>query len=142
MSKRKKPKSRLISELNVVPYIDVMLVLLIIFMSTAPMITYGVKIDLPKTANAKVLDSNKNEKPLVINIKNNKEIYIVEKNEEVNVDIKKLLIKLKAYQKTSPNKKAFIRADKDLPYGEVIKIMNFLKTNGIEELGLVTDKDS
>lgn len=142
MQKRKKQKSKLISELNVVPYIDVMLVLLIIFMSTAPMITYGVKIDLPKTSNAKILDSNKNEKPLVINIKNNKEIYIVEKNEEVKVEIKNLLIKLKAYQKVSPNKKAYIRADRNLPYGEVIKIMNFLKSNGIEELGLVTDKEN
>lgn len=140
--KRKKQKSKLISELNVVPYIDVMLVLLIIFMSTAPMITYGVKIDLPKTSNAKVLDSKKNEKPIVVNIKGNKDIYIVEKNEEIKVDMKKLLIKLKAYQKITPNKKAYIRADKNLPYGEVIHIMNFLKTNGIEELGLVTDKDS
>lgn len=139
---RKKQKSKLISELNVVPYIDVMLVLLIIFMSTAPMITYGVKIDLPKTSNAKVLDTKKNEKPIVVNIKGNKDIYIVEKNEEIKVDMKKLLIKLKAYQKITPNKKAYIRADKNLPYGEVIHIMNFLKTNGIEELGLVTDKDS
>jgi biopolymer transport protein TolR len=137
---RKKKQSKMISELNVVPYIDVMFVLLIIFMITAPMITHGVKIELPKVSNAQVIETEENQSPLIITIKENGDLFMVEDNKEIKLSLKEIVIKLKSYKKINPLRKSFIRGDSKVEYGKVVKVMNILRSNGVEEIGLITQK--
>lgn len=139
MRKRKK-QGKMISDLNVVPYIDVMFVLLIIFMITAPMITHGVKVDLPKVDNAEVVDSQENKSPLIITIKENGDLFMVENNKENKFKLKEIVIKLKSHKQINPTRKSFIRGDSKVEYGKVVEIMNILRNNGIEEIGLITQK--
>lgn len=137
---RRKKQSKMISDLNVVPYIDVMFVLLIIFMITAPMITHGVKVELPKVSNAEVIDSKENKSPLIITIKENGDLFMVEDNKEIKLTLKDIILKLNAYKKINPSRKSFIRGDSKVEYGKVVKVMNILRNNGIEEIGLITQK--
>ena len=137
---RRKKQNKVISDLNVVPYIDVMFVLLIIFMITAPMITHGVKVDLPKVNNAETVDSDQNKSPLIITIKENGELFMVEENKEIQLSLKEIVIKLKSHKKINPTRKSFIRGDSKVEYGKVVEIMNILRNNGVEEIGLITQK--
>lgn len=135
---RKKQQTKLIAEMNVVPYIDVMLVLLIIFMMSAPMITYGVKVELPKVNNAKVIDNNKEKAPLIISIKDNGDLFMIEDNKEIKLSLKKIIIKLKSHRKISPDRKAYIRGDHAVDYGVVVQVMSALQNHGITKIGLIT----
>lgn len=137
---RRRKQSKMISDLNVVPYIDVMFVLLIIFMITAPMITHGVKIDLPKVSNAEVIDSKKNKSPLIVTIKENGDLFMVENNKEIKLTLKDIVLKLNAYKKINPSRKSYIRGDSKVEYGKIVEIMSVLRSNGIEEVGLITEK--
>jgi biopolymer transport protein TolR len=136
---RKKRQTKMISEMNVVPYIDVMLVLLIIFMMAAPMITYGVKVELPNVENAKIIDNNKDKSPLIITIKENGDLFMVEENNSKKLSLKEIIIKLRSYKQISPERKAFIRGDHSVDYGVVVEVMSILQNNGIEKIGLITN---
>lgn len=136
---RRQKQTKMISEINVVPYIDVMLVLLIIFMMSAPLISYGVKIELPVVSNAKVIDNKKTKAPLIITIKRNGELFMVEDNNEVKLSIKELIIKLKSHKIVNPERKAFIRGDHLVKYGVVVNVMSVLQRNGINNIGLITE---
>ncbi len=122
----------LISDINVTPFVDVMLVLLIIFMVTAPMMMHGVSVNLPKT-ESKSIKSKKD--PLLLTITKKRLIFIEEYNVELRT-LKKKLIKIFANR---AEKEILLQADKDVPYGFVIKAMSQVKEAGITKVGMITE---
>jgi biopolymer transport protein TolR len=123
------------SDINVTPLVDVMLVLLIIFMVTAPLITQGVEVDLPKT-KAQSLEGT--EKKMVLTITKNKLIYIG-KNKDNPIPFKLLEEKLKANAKLQAERELYLHADRTLEYGFVIDVMATLRRAGVDKMGMVTD---
>jgi len=121
----------LMSEINVTPFVDVMLVLLIIFMVTAPMMSQGVDVDLPE-ASTDPLSSDK--EPLVVTIDKTGAVFISELKVEVNY----LQEKLRKILEGRKNKEVFFKADKDVAYGIVVQVMAEIKGAGIEKLGMIT----
>jgi biopolymer transport protein TolR len=124
-------KSRL-SEINVTPFVDVMLVLLIVFMVTAPLLTVGVPVELPRT-DAKQLDSEAD--PLSITIREDGTIYV----QESVVSAEELVAKMRAISREGYDRRVFIRADATADYGLVADVMARLSSSGFRNLGLVTD---
>ncbi|HTG81215.1 MAG TPA: protein TolR [Geobacteraceae bacterium] len=120
------------SQINVTPLVDVMLVLLIIFMVTAPMMQQGVQVNLPK-ADTKAL--NPQETTVVVSIDRSGRLFI----NSSEVPGGELTAKLTAMFATRSKKEVFLKADKDVPYGEVIRAMAEIKGAGIERLGMVTE---
>lgn len=126
---------RAVSEINVTPLVDVMLVLLIIFMVTAPLITQGVNVDLPQT-KAEAMEGT--EKKLVLTLTKEKKIFIGS-NEENEIPYPELEEKLKANAKLQQERELYLHADRTLEYGFVVDIMAIVKRSGVEKLGMVTD---
>ncbi|MGD8291045.1 MAG: protein TolR [Desulfobacterales bacterium] len=124
----------LMSEINVTPFVDVMLVLLIIFMVTAPMMVEGLNVDLPE-ATAKPLDSEKEH--LVITINKSQLIYI----NDFKVDIDFLGEKLNKMLQGRIDRDVYLKADKNIPYGIVVQVMAEIKKAGIEQLGMITEPE-
>lgn len=122
---------KLMGEINVTPFVDVMLVLLIIFMVTAPMMQRGVDIQLPQE-KAEKMDLSKGA---VISIKKNKEILL---GKEI-IPMDKLEQRLRDLYDRKELREVFLRADKDLPYGYVVQAMAKIKKAGIQRLGMVTE---
>ncbi len=122
----------LMSEINVTPFVDVMLVLLIIFMVTAPMMVQGVNVSLPETGNADGIATE--EDPLIVTIDKDNKILI--NDFEVGIDF--LKEKLTTIFKNRPTKNIFLKADKHIPYGTVVRVMSEIKGAGVEKLGMVT----
>lgn len=120
-----------ISEINVTPLVDVTLVLLIIFMITAPMLNHGISVNLPVAGGGKLTE---NEKPTILYINDKKQVFI----NEVKVETNSLKTRLEFIFKNKSNKEIFIKADKNLQYGYVAKIINETKEAGIKKIGLVT----
>jgi biopolymer transport protein TolR len=120
------------AEINVTPFVDVMLVLLIIFMVTAPMLTQGVDVDLPKTRSVRTLPAGSDH--LVLSVKKDGGLFLDEYNVPFD-DLRQHLMNLVVAQK----KQLFLRADKDVPYGVVVKVMGEIKSVGIEKLGIVAE---
>mgnify|MGYP003642500290 FL=1 len=131
-------KRRPMAEINVVPYIDVMLVLLIIFMITAPLIQQGVEIDLPQ-ADAEQVDDD-NIQPLVVTVDQQGQYYldVGEKTDEP-ISIDTLQIKVAAVLRNKPKTSVMIRGDKGVLYGEVVRAMTSLQAAGVPSIGLLTD---
>ena len=123
------------SDINVTPLVDVMLVLLIIFMVTAPLITQGVPVDLPQT-RAEPMEGT--EKKLVLTLTKDKQIFIGT-NEENPIPYDQLEEKLKANVKLQQDRELYLHADRKLEYGFVVDIMALVKRAGAEKLGMVTD---
>jgi biopolymer transport protein TolR len=121
----------LMSEINVTPLVDVMLVLLIIFMVTAPMMMQGVDVTLPETTS-KPLAAEKEH--IVLTIAPSSQVYI----NEVQVPIEVIAITLSRILQEKPEKEAYLRADKSIPYGTVVRVMAEVKAAGIHKLGMVT----
>jgi biopolymer transport protein TolR len=122
----------LLAEINVTPFVDVMLVLLIVFMVTAPLIAAGVPVELPKT-QAKALPTDKT--PLTITIQADGSVYL----QETPVERAALLPQLEAMAREGYQQRIFIRADSKAPYGAVAEVMARINTAGYKNLGLVTD---
>ena len=122
---------RFLSEINVTPFVDVMLVLLIIFMVTAPMMQEGVDVNLPQ-AQGKSLPSK--EKRMTISITSTKEIYLNERK----IELSALENKLRTIFQNRADKQLFLRADEIVPYGFVVKTMAAVRNAGIDQLGMVT----
>ena len=118
------------SNINVTPLVDVMLVLLIVFMITAPMLTVGVQVDLPQT---KANQLNSDADPLIITMNKNREIFI----QDAVVSLEDLIPRLKAISKVNSKTRIFVRGDNLLPYGEVIEIMGKIQSAGYEKVALV-----
>jgi len=127
---------RFMSEINVTPFVDVMLVLLIIFMVTAPMMIQGVDVNLPQTT-AKELKTNQEEEPLILTVSKDMQISI----EKTSIKLEDIGTKLEAILKYRENKQVLLRADTDVPYGFVVKVMAAAKRAGIEKLGMITEPE-
>src|SRR5258707_509180 len=124
-------KRRAMSEINVTPFVDVMLVLLIVFMVTAPLLTVGVPVDLPKT-KAKALGQDR--EPLQVTIARDG-VYV----QKMKVPRDELVPKLTAIAGAGYDQRIFVRGDKAVPYGEVMTVMGELSAAGFTHIGLVTD---
>lgn len=123
----------MVSEINVTPFVDVMLVLLIIFMVTAPMMTQGIDVKVPESA-APAIPSE--EERLMVTINKDQKIFINENQVDLNV----LGPKLSAmYQNQQQHKGIFLRADEKLPYGFVVEVMGTIRQAGIDQIGMVTE---
>ncbi|TDJ63332.1 MAG: protein TolR [Proteobacteria bacterium] len=135
-SRRSRP--RLMSEINVVPYIDVMLVLLIIFMITAPLITQGVKIDLPQAPSEVLAPSH--QEPVMVTVDARGDIYIDYGDKpKVALDEQNLLARVSGLLKYRPDIQFLVRGDRNVPYGRVITVMTLLQAAGVDSVGLVTE---
>lgn len=131
MSAGKSKTRSALSEINVTPLVDVMLVLLIMFMVTAPLMQQGIEVDLPKTAASGV---DMNEEPFVIVIQQNKQILIAKNN----IPASELREKLKAIFKSRKEKQVYLQADRKVDYGFVAETMAEIRAAGIYNIGLVT----
>ncbi|MCY3621803.1 MAG: protein TolR [Gammaproteobacteria bacterium] len=137
MAARRKP----MSEINVVPYIDVMLVLLVIFMVTAPLTTQGVDVDLP-SADSQPLSNE--EDPLVVTVNANGEIFVNTGMprpgaEGTRATIFSLLDQAEKILEVRPDLPVYVRGDQGVPYGEVVRVMSVLQGAGATSIGLITD---
>jgi len=131
-------RKRQISDINVVPYIDVMLVLLVIFMITAPLLTQGVKVDLPQ-APAKPLESEERE-PLIVTVDAQANLYLNygdDQDSPLAADI--LLHRVYALLRRHPNTPVLVRGDRTTPYGDVVVAMTLLQQAGASSVGLITE---
>jgi len=132
-SERRRP----ISEINVVPYIDVMLVLLVIFMITAPLLAQGVKVDLPQ-APARPIEGDDRE-PLVVSVDVDGDYYLnYGENESEPVEPNVLAARVNALLRHSPGLPVMVRGDENVSYGEVVVLMTILQKAGAPSVGLVT----
>ena len=121
-----------ISEINVTPFVDVMLVLLIIFMETAPLLTVGVQVDLPETS-ADTLPEDMEPLTLTINAKG--EIFI----QETKVEYEKIIAKIMAVSNNRTDTRIFVRGDKTINYGRVLEIMGMLSGSGFTKVALISE---
>ena len=123
----------MVSEINVTPLVDVMLVLLIIFMVTAPMMTQGIDVKLPESS-AQAISAD--DERLVVTVAQDQKVYI----NDNPVDLKELGIKLAAVnQNRQDHKGVFLRADEKIPYGVVMQVMGTIREAGIDQIGMVTE---
>jgi len=126
------------SEINVTPFVDVMLVLLIIFMVAAPLLTVGVPVELPKTS-AKELQGDK--EPLTITVNKDGKVFL----QETEIDVKEIVAKLRAIGKGGYKERIYVRGDAQVDYGAVMEVMGTINAAGFTSIGLVTqrkDEDS
>jgi biopolymer transport protein TolR len=132
-------KRKLMGEINVVPYIDVMLVLLIIFMVTAPLLTQGVKVELPK-AGAEPIDDVPDHPPLIVSVDSDGNLYInVGDEEETPASSKDIVARTASVLRNRPDTPVLVKADRAVPYGNVVGAMVLLQQGGAENVGFVTD---
>ena len=135
---RQRIRKRPMAEINVVPYIDVMLVMLVIFMVTAPLLTQGVQVDLP-TADAEPID-DKDKEPLVVNVDAAGNLYLnVGESPETPLDGETLANNVAAVLRRQPGKSVLVRGDHAVDYGTVVSAMVLLQSAGVPNVGLVTD---
>lgn len=141
-----KVKKNLKAEINVVPFIDVMLVLLIVFMIAAPMMTQGIKVELPKSASEPI--ENKDEEPITVSVKKDGGFYIeyggggskddAERARPLH-EIKDIVSKVLS---AKPNTLVFVQGDRSVTYGVIVELMGELKSAGAPSVGLITDPPS
>ena len=132
---------RLMAEINVVPYIDVMLVLLIIFMVTAPLLTQGIKVDLPK-AGAEPLpeDMMRDHQPLILSVDPSGRFYLnIGGDDEAPIDTETVVQRVSAVLRRAPQTPVLVKADRSVPYGSVVEGMVLLQQSGAEKVGFITD---
>jgi biopolymer transport protein TolR len=125
-----------LTEINVTPLVDVMLVLLIIFMVTAPLIQQGVEVSLPE-ARAKAVDAE--EQKLVLSIKSDKSLYLGSSEDAARIPFDALEDKLRANARAMKDRELYLMADKTLPYGFVVDVMATVQRAGITNVGMITN---
>ncbi|MCR9257594.1 MAG: protein TolR [Alphaproteobacteria bacterium] len=121
-----------LSEINVTPFVDVMLVLLIVFMVTAPLLTVGVPVDLPKTEASQI---NNPDEPLVVTIDAERKIYI----QETEVPRERLVPRLRAITAANQDQRIFVRGDRTIAYGEVMGLMGLINSAGFDRVALIAE---
>lgn len=129
--RNRRRRSAPISEINVTPFVDVMLVLLIVFMISAPLLTSGVPIDLPET-RAKALQAE--TEPLTVSVGRDGKIYL----QETEITVEELVPRLQAIAKAGYEERIFVRGDRDAEYGSMMQVMGRLNQAGFRRIGLVT----
>jgi biopolymer transport protein TolR len=120
------------SEINVTPFVDVMLVLLIIFMVTAPLMTVGVPVDLPKTKAGPLTEKTE---PLTISVTSEGKIYLM----ETEIDLETLVPKLQAIMENKPDSRVYVRGDQTIHFGLIMQVMGQLNTAGFDKVGLLAE---
>ena len=130
ISSRRQP----MSEINVTPFVDVMLVLLIIFMVTAPLLTVGVQVDLPKT-KAKAIPGS--DEPLAVSVDKDGNIYV----QDTAMDLDQVVPRLQAVSDNNPDVRIFVRGDAEVGYGRVMEVMGVLNAAGFSKVALITQQD-
>jgi biopolymer transport protein TolR len=142
MAKSTRSRGRkLMGEINVVPYIDVMLVLLIIFMITAPLLTQGIKVDLPD-AGAEPLDPDmlKQHQPLVLSVDAKGRLYLnIGRDKDRPIDETTVMARAAAVMRRDPQTPVLVKADESVPYGRVVTAMVLLQKAGAQKVGFITD---
>ena len=129
---------RAVAEINVVPYIDVMLVLLVIFMATAPLLMQGVEVDLPKADSSPVSDSD--AEPLIVSIDSEARLYLnLGASDDQALSIETVKQRVATVLKRNPAKAVMVWGDAAVPYGEVVVLMSELQDAGAPSVGLVTE---
>jgi len=132
-------KRKLMSEINVVPYIDVMLVLLVIFMVTAPMLTQGIKVELPK-AGAEPVDDIMDHQPIVLSVDAAGNLYLdIGDNEDEPISGVDVVNRVGIVIRSEPDTPILVKADRAVPYGNVVGAMVLLQRAGADSVGFVTD---
>ena len=132
-TKRDGSGHRLMAEINVTPFVDVMLVLLIVFMVTAPLLTVGVSVELPETAAAPIAGQ---DEPLAVSIDSSGRVYI--KDSEVSMET--LIPRLEAITQNNPDARIFVRGDRAIDYGRVMEVMGTLNGAGFRRVALITER--
>ena len=132
-SDRRRGRYRPLAEINVTPLVDVMLVLLIIFMVTAPLMTSGVSVDLPKTTSQPL---NTDSEPLTVSINAQGAIFL----QEDPVDLTDLVAKLQAIAQNNPERRIFVRGDKSNTYGRIMEVMGTITEGGFTKVALLADQ--
>ena len=120
------------SDINITPLVDVMLVLMVIFMITAPMMTVGVPVDLPTTQAARMNDQ---EEPLVISVDAEGKVYL----QETEMPLDEAVSRLKAITTINPDPKIYVRGDKKLAYGQIMEIMGAIAASGFSRVSLISE---
>ncbi len=126
----------LLGEINITPFVDVMLVLLIIFMVTAPLISQQVDVDLPETSSKQSLVVKESDVVLMINKK--QQIFLA----KTPVNLNQLTSKLREIYRNKPKKEIYLQADRSVPYGFVVKVMALVKNAGIDRMGMITEQET
>lgn len=133
----RKPR-KLVAEINVVPYIDVMLVLLVIFMVTAPILTQGVKVELPEAVSAPI-EVKDDDLPLIVSVKKNGEYFLeLGPDKEEAIQPADLSLKVGKITGQNPQVQVLVRGDKNVSYGAVVKLMGILQQAGASNIGLLS----
>jgi biopolymer transport protein TolR len=133
---RTKRRRRAMAEINVVPYIDVMLVLLIIFMATAPLLNLGVEIQLPQSTARPV---EQNQDPILVNIDAKGDLYLTLEGQSELIDLESLGAKVGAFTRRNPDISVLIGADKRIAYGQLYDAMSTLQNAGVVKVGLMSE---
>ncbi|MCY4095146.1 MAG: protein TolR [Gammaproteobacteria bacterium] len=136
-------RRRPMSEINVVPYIDVMLVLLVIFMAAAPMLAQGIQLDLPKEPSEPLERSE--QEPLIVSIQRDGSIFLNvggDDGEEESISQTELQDRAMRVLRARPDVPVFVRGDTELPYGTIVSVMTILQQAGAESVGLLTEPPS
>jgi biopolymer transport protein TolR len=131
-SGRSGSRYRPMADINVTPLVDVMLVLLVVFMVTAPLLTVGVPVDLPQTAAPPI---NEPKEPTVITVNKEGEIYI----QDTSIPMDGLVVKLQAVTNNNPDAVLYVRGDKDINYGKVLEVMSLISNAGFHKVSLVAE---
>ena len=131
ISRRGRRRPKVMSEINVTPFVDVMLVLLIVFMVTAPLLTVGVAVDLPETS-ANPLEGD--TEPITVSIKQDGKIFL----QETEILVEDVVDKLLAIAENGYDERIYVRGDKDVEYGTIIRVMAVINKAGFRRIGLVT----
>ncbi|TFH86142.1 protein TolR [Billgrantia azerbaijanica] len=133
-SGRRKP----MGEINVVPFIDVMLVLLVIFMITAPMLTQGVQVELPQVSSEPIEPSEDNE-PIIVSVDSEGVYYLSLGDEERSLELEELTDRIIILLQRRPGTPVLVRGDRNVPYGQVVTLMSNLQVAGVSDVGLISE---
>ena len=139
-SNRRQKRRRPMAEINVVPYIDVMLVLLVIFMITAPMITQGVDVELPKASAAAIQEDSKDV--LIASVDSKGQFYLDVGGKQQSITLDALKARVRKVLSQNPGTPVMVRGDKNVSYGAIIGLMVAVQGAGVPNVGLVTDPDN
>ncbi|MCD6056177.1 MAG: tolR [Gammaproteobacteria bacterium] len=142
LTSSRQTRRRPIAEINVVPYIDVMLVLLIIFMVTTPLLSQGVEVELPKTQARSI--STENKEPIIVSIDSNGHFYLnIADTPSLSLEpeeiAKRVAAEIKLAQKRHTKRLVLVRGDNKVNYGYVVQVMALLQRSGVDNVGLMTD---
>ncbi|ALM52626.1 protein TolR [Halomonas huangheensis] len=131
-------RSKPMGEINVVPFIDVMLVLLVIFMITAPMLTQGVKVDLPQVASEPIEDTE-NKDPIIVSVDRDGQYFIALGGDETQVSLEEISDRVIILLERNPGTPVMVRGDRNVAYGQIVTLMSTLQVAGVENVGLISE---